>query len=157
MRRNPLVGAAMHIKTLCAGLAALALSACQAETTTTAEVSDAWARETVAGQPMAAGYFTLTNPGDAPIRLVSVETDAASGASLHTSIVENGVASMRAIEGGLLVEPGSYVKLEPGGDHVMFEGLTGPLAEGSTVPLTLRFEDGSEMTVDVVVVGAGER
>lgn len=147
----------MHIKTLCAGLAALALAACQAETPTSPEVSDAWARETVAGQPMAAGYFTLTNPGDEPIRLVGVETEAANGASLHTSIVENGVASMRPIEGGLLVEPGSYVTLEPGGDHVMFEGLKAPLVEGSEVTLTLTFEDGATLDAPVAIVGAGER
>lgn len=147
----------MHIKTLCAGLFALALAACQAEAPSTPEVTDAWARETLAGQPMAAGYFTLTNPGDEPIRLVGVETEAANGASLHTSIVENGVASMRAIEGGLLVEPGSYVTLEPGGDHVMFEGLKAPLEEGNEVVLTLEFEDGERLAVPVIIVGAGER
>ncbi|MBW0145556.1 copper chaperone PCu(A)C [Sphingomicrobium clamense] len=138
--------------------AALALAACDAQTTTADPVvSDAWARETLEGQPMGAAYFTITNEGSDPIKLVGVSSDASNGASLHSSVIENGVASMRAIEGGLVIDAGESATLEPGGDHVMFEGLTGPLAEGSTVPLTLRFEDGSEMTVDVAVVGAGER
>ena len=64
---------------------------------------------------------------------------------------------MRALEGGLAVEGGESRVLEPGGDHVMFEGLKAPLAEGATVRLVLTYETGETQEVDVDIVGAGER
>ena len=106
---------------------------------------------------MAAAYFTISTPGDETVRVVGVETPAATSASFHRSMVENGVATMRALEGGLVVEEGETAVLEPGGDHIMFEGLKAPLTEGSTVTLVLTYETGETQEVDVDIVGAGER
>ena len=46
------------------------------------------------GAPMA-GYFTLSNHGEAPVRLVSVRSDAFGGAMIHRTVVEDGRARMR--------------------------------------------------------------
>jgi copper(I)-binding protein len=43
------------------------------------------------------------------------------------------------------------VKLEPGGYHVMMFGLKQRLAVGDTVPVTLTFAEGGEVTVDAPV------
>ena len=148
----------MTTKSLLALFAATLLSACQpASTDATPEISDAWARETVEGQMMAAAYFTIANPGSEEVRVTGVETPAAKSASFHRSMVENGVATMRAIEGGIVIDAGETATLEPGGDHVMLEGLVAPLAEGSSVAMTLTFADGRSETFDVDVVSAGER
>ena len=42
-----------------------------------------------------------------------------------------------------------------GGMHLMLTGLSRKLAEGTTFPLTLRFETAEEITVDVPVLGVG--
>jgi copper(I)-binding protein len=43
------------------------------------------------------------------------------------------------------------VKLEPGGLHVMFIGLKQPLAAGSKLPVTLRFEKAGEVKVEFAI------
>jgi copper(I)-binding protein len=65
--------------------------------------------------------------------------------------MEDGVAKMREVEGGIPVPAGESVTLEPGGLHVMLMGLSKPLAEGETAPLTLRFESGAEIAVDAPI------
>jgi copper(I)-binding protein len=46
---------------------------------------------------------------------------------------------------------GRPVKLEPGGLHVMFIGLKQPLAAGSKLPVTLRFEKAGEVKVEFAI------
>lgn len=138
-------------------LAAATLSACQPAADTAPEISDPWARATVEGQMMAAAYVTITNPGTQTLRVTKVETPVAASASFHRSMVENGVATMKALEGGLVVDGGETAVLEPGSNHIMIEGLKAPLEAGSTVPVTFTFEDGTTAEFDLAVVGAGER
>lgn len=147
----------MHRKIfLAAVLAAVTLVSCAPEEEVAPAVLDAWARETVEGQTMAAAYLTVSNANAEPIRLVSVSSEAAASASLHRSMVENGIATMRPLA-GLVVEGEGTAVLEPGGDHIMLEGLETPLVEGSRIPLTLTFESGEVVRVPVEIVGAGAR
>ncbi len=46
---------------------------------------------------------------------------------------------------------------QPGGLHLMFIGLSRPLNQGETVPVTLRFESAGEVTVNLRVEAAGAR
>ena len=55
------------------------------------------------------------------------------------------------------VPAGQTVRLRPGGLHVMLIGLTEPLRQGATVPLTLRFERAGEVTVQLEIQAAGAR
>ena len=45
--------------------------------------------------------------------------------------------------------------MKPGGYHVMFMGLKGPLKEGDSFPLSLVFEKAGEIGVMVTVMKAG--
>jgi periplasmic copper chaperone A len=53
--------------------------------------------------------------------------------------------------------PGATVELRPGGFHIMLIGLTGAMAQGGRVPLTLRFERAGEVQVELAVEAAGAR
>lgn len=148
----------MHIKTFFAALAASALCACQpAQPAATPHVEDAWARSTAPGQSMAAIYMTVTNEGETPVRLVAVSSDVAGKASMHQTLVENGIARMHPIDKGLAIEPGDYATFQPNGDHVMLEGLKRQLTPGETITLTLRFADGASVEAPVAIVEAGSR
>ena len=57
------------------------------------------------------------------------------------------VMQMRQVE-AIALPAGKVVKLEPGGLHVMFIGLKQPLALGSKVPVTLKFEKAGEVSVE---------
>jgi len=64
---------------------------------------------------------------------------------------------MSPLPDGLPLPAGESVSLAPGGTHLMLMGLTGPLSAGDQVPLTLSFETGPRITLQVPVraVGAG--
>jgi copper(I)-binding protein len=69
---------------------------------------------------------------------------------IHESKVEGGVSRMRP-QGDVVVAPGQTLKFEPGGLHVMLQGLTHPLSPGNVVPLVLKLQGGLTLTVNATV------
>ena len=110
---------------------------------------DAWVRATP-GSDVAAAYVTLHNGGVKVIKVVGIESPAASMVMLHETSLQDGVSRMRPHE-QLSLAPGQTVKLEPGGLHVMLQGLTKPLIPGMTVPLLLKLADGTSLVVAAAV------
>ncbi len=100
-----------------------------------------------------AAFMQIANAGAAD-RLIEAKGDVARRIELHTHVIEDGVARMREVEGGVEIPAGGMVMLERGGLHVMLMGVATPLKEGDVFPLTLVFEQAGEITVDVAVGGA---
>lgn len=138
-------------------LAALLLASCSKEGPPDLQISDAWARETVAGQSTTAAYMTLANRGQGDDRLVSVAAAAPASASLHSTKNEGGISRMRSLESGLAIPAGATIDLKPGGTHVMLTGLKAPVRSGDVVKLTLRFEKSGERPVEFHVASAAGR
>ena len=116
------------------------------------EVTNAWARATPGNATNGAAYATIQSP--TADRLVSVSTPAAKKAELHTMSMQGMVMRMRPLN-GLDIPAGQPVALKPGGEHIMLLGLTHPLREGQSFPLTLDFEKAGARTVTVTVEKAG--
>jgi copper(I)-binding protein len=135
-------------------LAALLLASCSKPGPPEILVSDAWARETVAGQGATAAYMTIANKGAGDDRLVSVAAPSPLMAMLHSSESSGGVSRMREMEAGVAVPAGARIELKPGGSHVMVTGLRAPLKAGQSLKLTLRFEKSGERPVAVEVAPA---
>jgi len=117
------------------------------------EIKDAWARATPGGTQTGAAYVTVVSPtGD---RLTGASAPVAQKAELHSMTMDNGVMKMRQLD-GIDLPAGQPVSLKPNGYHIMLLGLTQPLKEGQTFPLTLTFaRAGAEnVTVTVQKVGA---
>jgi copper(I)-binding protein len=108
-------------------------------------VNDAWVRATVPGQPVGAAYASIT--ARAAVRLTGVSAPVARSAELHEMKHEGGVMKMRSMK-EIRIAAGETAKLEPGGLHVMFFGLKGPLEAGGSVPITFEFRgaDGKRFT-----------
>ena len=99
-----------------------------------------------------AGYMIVANHGDAADRLLDVEADFPR-VMIHMTEMNDGVASMKHVMGGIEVPPGGSVHLAPGGYHVMFMGLSGDgLIEGTTIPATLVFESAGRIAIEFDVV-----
>ncbi len=97
-------------------------------------------------------FLHIVNHGTTDERLVSVASDVAERAELHTHIEDaNGVMQMREIEGGIIIPGSGDHVLGRSGDHIMLLGLTRPLRQGDVVKVTLTFEKEGEMTIDVPV------
>ncbi len=114
------------------------------------EVRRPWTRPAQAGMN-GVGYLTVTNVGAKPVRLVAVESPAAKSVTIHQSSMANGVSSMRPVTGGLTIAPGATVAFAPGGYHLMLMGLTSAQALGGKAPLTLVFDGGRKMRIDLSV------
>jgi copper(I)-binding protein len=103
------------------------------------EITGYWAKTMLPGQPSGGGYFTVTNKGGEPDRLMSVSSRAAGMVELHKMEVVNDVMTMRPIEGPLEIPAGGSVELKPGGTHLMFMHVSEPFKQGATVAVTLEF------------------
>lgn len=108
------------------------------------------------GAQAAAGYFTIVNAGDSADRLTAVEVDFAAMAMLHkTETDAAGVARMLDVA-AVEVPAGATVTFAPGGLHVMFMGLSAPIAEGVMLPGTLVFDHAGKVPVEFMVTTAGK-
>jgi copper(I)-binding protein len=96
--------------------------------------------------------MTIENTGSGADRLVGLSTDVAESASVHeTKTDASGMMSMQPVEGGLEVPANGSVSLKPGGYHVMLMKLKSPLVTDDTFKLTLKFQSGKDVVVDVTV------
>jgi len=115
------------------------------------QAQGAWARATVAGQKGTGAFMKLSSP--VALRLVRAESPVAGVVEIHEMKLEGDTMRMRAMPNGLELPAGQTVELRPGGNHVMLMDLKQPLAEGTTVPLTLYFADaqGAQSTLALQV------
>ncbi len=112
-------------------------------------IKDPYARS---GAKTGAAFFVLMNHSGSEDRLISASSDVAKRVELHTHIEDaNGVMKMRELEGGIAIPAGGMHALKRGGDHVMFMGLDSPLEQGSTVTVTLTFEQAGDVVVEIPV------
>src|SRR3954467_5552957 len=126
-------------------LGLLAASAAQAQIT----VQEAWARATPPGAKIAAGYLTVRNAGAAD-KLVSASSPAAERVETHVTIRDGDISRMREGKGYEVPARGTLA-LKPGSSHLMLVNIKAPLKEGTSVPLTLRFEKAGEIKTQLQV------
>lgn len=131
---------------------ALALTSCSSDTdaadTAAAQsvtVEDQWIK--AAPQGMSSGFAELTNTSEHDVRLVSASSPASARVELHEMVTsEAGAMTMRPQEGGLVIPAHGSAALAPGGNHLMFMELAGPLLPGAETDVTLTYDDGSSAT-----------
>ncbi|GEO82537.1 copper chaperone PCu(A)C [Pararhodospirillum oryzae] len=116
-------------------------------------VDAAWVRPSATIARVAAGFFTVHNPGDGD-RLIKVEAPDAGRVEVHTSAFRNGMSRQRVIP-GMDIMAHSDTVLEPGGTRLLFIDLKKPLKEGDRFPVTLTFERAGVIPIDMTVQAPG--
>ena len=136
-------------------IAAVALVAGCQQAPKDASVDGAWVRlPAVTGNPGAA-YFTL-HGGTKDGVLVAVGAKFAVRTELHESMKgDHGMMTMAPLK-QVSFAPGETVAFEPGGRHVMLFDVSPTLKPGEKAPVTLSFADGKTITVEAIIVGAGD-
>jgi len=120
-------------------------------------VEGAWSRASIGTSRPGAAYLTIRNTGPEYVTLTGIQTDIATRSEIHRSSTnDQGVTSM-APAGEIKIAPTDTVSFEPGGLHVMLMGLQHPMIEGEAFWLTLVFSDGSEVSVEVSILGFAAR
>lgn len=112
-----------------------------------------FATPTPPGAKIGAAYFVgLENRGEQADRLLRASSPVAASVELHSGdIGADGVMRMREPE-SLPIPPKAILELRPGqGNHLMLMGLKKALVEGDSFPMTLEFERGGKVDVEVKV------
>lgn len=113
-------------------------------------ISGVYVRAVPPGQPNSAAFMEIKNGGGVDHALVGGSSPVAEVVELHTHTMDGGMMRMRQID-KIDLPAGQDVSLKPGGLHVMLIGLKQPLVPDENIPVTLRYEDGSEATIEAPV------
>ncbi|MFJ9577825.1 copper chaperone PCu(A)C [Streptomyces sp. NPDC101191] len=95
---------------------------------------------------MAGGFLTITNSGDTADRLTSVTSGLSDDVTLH----ETKNQKMQQVKSFDIPANGD-LKLERGGNHIMFMELKGKPKQGEKVSVELHFEKSDPIKVDLPV------
>lgn len=107
------------------------------------------------GKMNTAGYMTLHNVGDQPIRVTGIRFQNAADQfceflELHTHAIEGGVARMKKVDAFTIPAHGTLT-LAPGKDHVMFMKLKGDVLAHTTFSLVIEGEEnGKPMSIPLI-------
>ncbi|MGQ0580603.1 MAG: copper chaperone PCu(A)C [Reyranella sp.] len=119
------------------------------------EIGGPWARASSVDASFAGGYFTFTNKGATPDRLVSATSPAAERVEIHAIKVVGPELKMRQREGGLAIPSATTLTLKPRGYHLLLTGLKKPLQQGENIAITLTFEVAGILDIECVVAEPG--
>ena len=70
-----------------------------------------------------AGYLNILNYNKSPIILQKVNSEFSTQIEIHFMQVKNGIMRMKKLDSGLEIKSNSFVRLRPGGLHIMFKKL----------------------------------
>jgi copper(I)-binding protein len=121
------------------------------------KIEQPWTRATPPGAKVAGGYLTITNMGGEADTLVAVTTPRAEKAEIHEMKMDGGIMTMRPLGDGLVIAPGATVVLEPGGVHLMLMKLDSRIEKGSSVPMTLTFEQAGAIKLEFTAAPIGAK
>jgi hypothetical protein len=118
-------------------------------------VDDPWIRWLPAGVP-AAGYLTLVNAGDGSLALIAAESTDFGSVTIHRSVARQGTMRMEEVK-EIVIGPHSRLDFGAQGYHLMLMNPLRSIESEKQVPITLRFRDGTMLTIpfEVRKPGAG--
>jgi copper(I)-binding protein len=111
-------------------------------------VTGGWFRALPSSVP-SGGYFTVHNHGKERVTLTDVESPACTALMMHQTTAAGMDHVMK-----LDIGSGEKVAFTPGGYHLMCLDSKPMLKPGATVPVTLKFEDGQNVTAPFQVRSA---
>ena len=133
-------------------LCAIAPAWVQAGDAPVLQVERAWIRSAPPRAPVMAGYATLRNTSDAPLKLAELRSAAFGKVELHEMRMVDGMMRMRPLQ--LSLAPRERTELAPGGTHLMLMRPSAPLAPGARVTVEFCFGDGTVQPVEFEVRAA---
>ena len=102
-----------------------------------------------------AGYLVISNKNSDPVILKKVTADFGKAMLHKTDVDKKGVAKMKHLE-SIAVPGNGLLKLEPGGNHIMFMNISIGLDESSKYPVTLVFEERGSLDIDLELKSANK-
>ncbi len=110
------------------------------------EIRDAWIKQLPPVVPVRAGYVSLVNTGNTPLRLVAASGEDFDHIELHETLTVDGTMKMLRRE-AFDIPPKGSLRLQPGGKHLMLFDPAQPLVAGKETAIELQFDDGGSRRV----------
>lgn len=85
------------------------------------------------------GYCTIRNTGTQPDTLLEVRSAVSSMIQIHEMVDVDDVLTMRELEGPLVIAPGAFFSLKPGGHHIMLMNVANEVPAEASVAVQLHF------------------
>ena len=121
------------------------------ETQTGLIIEHPWARPSVPGAQVSAGYIEIENTGQQDDVLLGATAEAVDEIQIHRMLKDGEMVMMERLMDGLPVPAGDYVTLQPGGLHFMLLGLQKQLIDGDTLSGTLVFKHAGRIDVTFMI------
>jgi len=99
-------------------LAACILAACSGESNAPLVATGVFVTKPLPGTQVSAGYLQLTNNTPATITIDRVTSPDFGSVEMHESLLENGIARMRALQ-AVSIPANQTIRFERGGKHLM--------------------------------------
>lgn len=133
-------------------LIAVMVSACQPSQSNHQSilVEMPYARAVPPGTPASAVFMQLSNPSSEKRKLIKAESSIASVVELHTHEMNGGMMQMRQVDFIDIPAKGKTM-LQPGGYHIMLIQLKKPLTIDDMIDLSLTFDNGLTLQLDLPV------
>lgn len=114
-------------------------------------VMNAWVREAHPKATTNAGFMTLINVSDSPIKLQSASSPDYEKVEFHEMKMDDGMMQMNELQ-VLKIESGGQLKFVSGGKHLMLREPKRTLVDGDQTEVTLMFADGHTQSILLKVI-----
>lgn len=111
----------------------------------TPQISNATVRLPLPTKTVSAGYFSINNPAEEPVTLLSATSPEFELIELHNHVMVDGMLRMTKVN-TFEVGARSTIHLQPGGYHLMLFRPKSPITPSSSITITLQWSDGSATT-----------
>lgn len=114
------------------------------------KIENAWSPEAPPVVKVMAGYMKINNLSNKDIKIKSAKSDLFKKVEIHLTEMKDGM--MRMIkQKNLNVKAKAHIELKPGGLHMMLMGKLKPVKTGSMIPVTLTFDNGETININLKV------
>ena len=122
-------------------------------------VDHPWSKPTPPLSEYGVAYFNVSNSGQTDDLLLEIiiPDEIAKSASIHDVIHDGEMMRMREVTNGKKIPRGSTIKFQPGGSHIMLEGLPKPLKLDDKFTIELIFENAGNVLVEIWVEDAPQQ
>mgnify|MGYP001274777908 FL=1 len=122
-------------------------------------VDHPWSKPTPPLSEYGVAYFNITNSGqiDDVLLEIKIPDEIAKSASIHDVTHDGEIMRMREVINGKKIPAGNTIKFQPGGSHIMLEGLPKPLKLDDKFTIELVFANAGNVPVEIWVEDAPQQ
>jgi len=114
------------------------------------KIENAWSPEAPPVVKVMAGYMKINNLSNKDIKIKSLKSTFFKRVEIHLTEMKYGMVHM-VKQKSLTIKAKSYIELKPGELHMMLIGKLKAINTGSSIPLTLSFDNNESINIHLAV------